>query len=285
MTHAHCPHEMALQDLLDGRLPADERAATEGHLAECPECRARYDVLAAARSALALLREESVPADVDAAILAALRAEPLPTQQLRPEPASTPTPTPAGSSPRVGTAPARGAMPPWAWGLAAAAVLAVVAWLAWPRPSTLLPALVAQDYRAYRDGGLALDIRSTAVSDVEAFFERSPLGFTTRVFDLGMMQYTVQGGRVHRLDGRASALFVYRGPDGQPIVCQMYPGVAADLPPPAMTRSHDGIDFQIYQVEGVTVVFWQEGSVMCVLAGEGPAEAIIELAFAKAMKV
>jgi anti-sigma factor RsiW len=282
MTHAQCPHELVLQDLLDGRLTVADREALETHVAGCADCRARVDALGAARSALARLRDDDVPADVEAALLAALRAEPLPSAGPAP---AVPSATNGPHTAPVASAARAPYLPAWAWGLAAAAVLALVAWLAWPRPDASLPTLVARDFRAYRDGDLALDVRSTDVADVDAYFRRSSLGFPARVFDLGMMQFTVQGGRTHRLDDRASALFVYRGPNGEPIVCQMYPGVPGELPAPLLRRSHDGIEFQVYDVEGVTVVFWQEGSVMCVLAGEGPAEAIIQLAFAKAMKV
>lgn len=282
MTHAQCPHELALQDLIDGRLTGADREAIEAHVAGCADCRARMDALGAARSALARLRQDDVPADVEAALLAALRAEPLPSAGPAPV---VPSAMNGPQSASVASSPRATRVPAWTWGLAAAALLALVAWLAWPRQDASLPTLVANDFRAYRDGDLALGVRSTDVADVDAYFRRSSLGFPTRVFDLGMMQFTVQGGRTHTLDGRASALFVYRGPDGEPIVCQMYPGVPAELPAPLARRSHDGIDFQVYEVEGVTVVFWQEGAVMCVLAGEGPAEAIIQLAFAKAMKV
>lgn len=282
MTHAQCPHDMALQDLIDGRLTAAERESLEAHVADCADCRAKVDALGAARSALARLRQDDVPAELEAALLAALRAEPLPSAEpatVLPPAMRDQTAAPVASSPR------RMRVPAWTWGLAAAALLALVAWLAWPRPEASLPTLVASDFRAWRDGSLPLDVRSTNVADVDTYFRRSTLGFTTRVFDLGMMQFTVQGGRTQTLAGRASALFVYRGPQGEPIVCQMYPGIPGELPAPLRTRSHDGIEFQVYEVEGVTVVFWQEGDVMCVLAGEGPAEAIIQLAFAKAMKV
>lgn len=49
-------------------------------------------------------------------------------------------------------------------------------------------------------------------------------------------------------------------------------------------REHDGIPFQIYEAGELTLVFWQEGEVVCVLVGDGPPEAVIALALAKAMK-
>jgi hypothetical protein len=56
------------------------------------------------------------------------------------------------------------------------------------------------------------------------------------------------------------------------------------LPAPAETREHDGIPFDIFQVEGPTLVFWPEGDVLCVLVSDGEADALIQLAFAKAMR-
>jgi len=99
------------------------------------------------------------------------------------------------------------------------------------------------------------------------------------------MQYTAVGGQVRDLDGRPSALFVYRGPDGQALVCQMYEGRTGDLPRPARRLSRNGIDFLVYEREGLTLVFWQEGDVVCVLTGEGDPQTVVDLAIAKAMKV
>lgn len=260
-------YDVELHEWLDDRLDAVVRVSVGEHLETCAACRTRLEALSAGRGALSRLRDQPLPEGLEASILAAVRAEPMVEDQHRLAARAT-----------------RG-VPAWAWGLAAAAVLAVVAWLAWPRPAASLVELVANDYRAYRDGALPLDLKTNAVADVEALFARSGLGFETRVFDFGMMQLTVEGGRVHRLEGRPSALFAYAGPDGRRLVCQMYPGRVDELPAPTARRSHDGIEFRTYERDGLTLVFWQEGDVVCVLTGEGPAEAVIQLAFAKAVKV
>jgi hypothetical protein len=44
-----------------------------------------------------------------------------------------------------------------------------------------------------------------------------------------------------------------------------------------------GIGFQVYEAERITLVFWLEGEVLCMLAGDGDREALVQLAFAKAM--
>lgn len=257
-----------LHEALDGRLSANERQAVEMHLTACSVCRARFDALAAAKAATAGLRDESLPADLRASLLDAVRRESL---------------SPPDEA-KAWRGPARA--PAWSWGLAAAALLALAIFVMWPRSGGgAIVAAAAADYRAYRAGQLALEAQTASVADVEEFFRRADPGFQVRVFDLAMMRFAIEGGRVHRLGGRLSVLFVYRGPSDERIVCQMYQGLTDDLPEPTTRRSHDGIAFQVYDRNGLTLVFWQEGDVVCVLVGEGPAEAIVQLAFAKAMKV
>ena len=66
---------------------------------------------------------------------------------------------------------------------------------------------------------------------------------------------------------------------------QMFDGTLDDLPQPDETREKDGIQFRIYHRRGLTLSFWQEGSVICVLVSDGGSEQVVQLAFAKAMKV
>jgi hypothetical protein len=148
-----------------------------------------------------------------------------------------------------------------------------------------LPDVVARDFTAYRAGTLPLTLRTSDVAAVERLFVAGGAPFAMRVFDLGMMQYQLVGGRVHRLRGRPSALFVYRGPGDRNLVCQMYEGQLADLPRSDDVREHNGITFQVYRAGTTTLVFWQEGAVVCVLASDADVEAVIQLAYAKAIKV
>ena len=69
------------------------------------------------------------------------------------------------------------------------------------------------------------------------------------------------------------------------MLCQMFEGTLGELPEPDETREHDGIRFRIYHREGLTLSFWQEGPVICVLVSDAGSEQVIQLAFAKAMKV
>ena len=166
--------------------------------------------------------------------------------------------------------------------LAAAAVLVGSVLL---RDTATLPERAASDFRAFDTGTSPLAIESADPKVVEAWFAVNGAPFVTRVIDLGMMQYRLAGGRVHRLGTNTSALFAYRGPGDVALVCQMYEGRMADLPPAADVREHNGIAFSVYRVGTVTVVFWQEGGVVCVLASSMPLEEVVQLAFAKAVRV
>lgn len=148
-----------------------------------------------------------------------------------------------------------------------------------------LPSEVARDYREYRTEKIRLTLTTADVKEMEKFFSDEHIPFETRVFDLGMMNYHLLGGRVHRLDTRKSAFFVYRGEGNAILVCQMYLGAVRELPAGAVLRENKGIDFYIYRKKDLTVAFWQEGAVTCVLTSEIDSEQLIQLAFAKAVKV
>ena len=140
-------------------------------------------------------------------------------------------------------------------------------------------------YHEHWNFGRLFEARVAAdVGEVERYLERH-LDFETRVFDLAMMEYLAVGGRVHDAGGVPSALFVYRGPDGRILLCQMFRARLEELPGGGDRRVNDGIEFQIYERDGKTVVAWQEGEVVCVLVSDIPREQVIQLAFAKAVKV
>lgn len=259
---------LTLQDFLDDRLDATRQAEVRAHLQGCPQCRGELEALRWVRDvALKRLPAEAVPPALAGRVASALDEA---DRQARP--AAGPTGWRRG----------------WKWAgagvvalLAAAALVLLVL-----HPSrTDLPQAVARDFAEYSSGRLALDLRSSSGETVESLFAAGGIHFRTRVFDLGMMQYQLVGGRVHRLGNRANALFAYRGPEGRDLVCQMFEGRVTSLPRPDDVRNHDGIRFQIYRVGKLTLVFWQEGAVVCVLASDGERESVIQLAYAKAMKV
>ena len=256
---------VTLQDFLDGRLDAARRTEVQVHLQGCPQCRGQLEALRWVRDvALKGLPAEELPPALADRVAAVLEET-----DRRPRPAG----------PTIG--------PRWRnWAAAGAMVAAAaLALLVLPPRRADLPKAVAADFAEYSGDRLALDLRSSDGEVIESLFAARGIGFRTRVFDLGMMQYQLVGGRIHRLGGRPSALFAYRGPEGRDLVCQMYEGRLADLPRPDEVREHDGIRFQVYRMGRLTLVFWQEGNLVCVLASDAESEAVIQLAFGKAVKV
>jgi anti-sigma factor RsiW len=254
-----------VHDLVDGRLSDELRTALDAHLETCAECRKELE---AARWVKAALKNDLAPLDLPDSVAAAVTS---------------------GLDREAGIAPRRAGRRALARILAtAAALLALVSGgLLWrvlvPRP---LPEQVASDFLRLRDGTLELELESSSEPQVEAFFAERGIPFPTRVFDFRMMEYEVLGGRRHQVGGRPSALFAYRGPGESLLLCQMYLGRVDELGgEPDVRRSDSGIDFYLYRAGEVTVIFWQEGDVACVLASDAPAEQAMALAMAKAVKI
>jgi anti-sigma factor RsiW len=252
-----------LADLLDGRLSAGDAALAESHLATCAACALRLEMARAAKRAVATLPVEALPDGLAARISAALDEEER-----------------AGGSGRVSRFPARAVRPL----LATAAILLVGlagAFALLRKPAEV--SAVAGVFERVADGRLALEAGGPSAKAVEAFFAARRLGFATRVFDLGMMGWTIGGGTVGSLDEGPSALWTYRDGKGRLIVCQMYAGLASDVRRSAEVFARGGITFFVHRSRDVTLVFWQEGEVACVLASDIPRDEVVSLAVAKAM--
>lgn len=252
-----------LVDLLDDRLGAAEADQVREHVVGCAECRRELEWLTAGRAAArSARRDDATPDDLRAAVATALDRIDA-----------------AAVTPRAAQ-PTRRAL--WA-GLAAAAALTLYVFAPW-RPQTPAPLEAARaDYEAVRDGRLPLERRSSDAAELERFFRESGRGAPVRVIDLGMMGWTLEGGARRQVGPRSHALYAYRSTTGDRLVCQMYEGRLADLPAADETRRENGFDFQVYTRRGVTLVFWQEGELVCVLAADLPAAEVVALAVAKAM--
>jgi anti-sigma factor RsiW len=250
-----------LHELVDGRLDPLRRDEVEEHVRGCEQCRRQIEALSAVKRSIARLGEVETPPGFEARLVSALDAAPGPQGQI--------------------DAPARIGGLRWLVpvGIAAAVVLAGFLW--W-RPAPSLPEAAAVTLSDYDTGRLVLASSERDAARLTSYLgERVP--FTVRVFDLGMMGYTIEGGQLHDVGGHASALWVYRGPAGI-IICQMYRGLTTELPEPAEAREANGFTFLVYHEAGGTQVFWQEGDVVCVLASSLPSEEVVQLAIAKAMK-
>ena len=144
---------------------------------------------------------------------------------------------------------------------------------------------VARDVQGLVGGDWQLAIDSAEGPEIETWFAEEGIAFETRVFDLAMMEFGLEGGSRKTLAGHPSAAFAYRGPDGNLVLCQMFPGDESELPDGVTITEKDGITFYSYQVGEVSMTFWREGPVLCVLASLLDADAVLGLAQAKAMKV
>src|SRR5437867_10025873 len=228
---AHHPLGEEIQDFADGRLTPARREDLEAHLATCPQCGRELGKLRWVKEGTARLPIHEPPPDLPARVAQALDSEDR-----------------RGSHAR----PLRRYLLPAAGVLAAAAAAAVVILVS--RGPRDLPSAVGRDFAAYGRAALSLDTASGDGPALERYFARRGLAFRTRVFDLGMMGYRLVGARLHRLDGRPSALFAYRGAADRTLVCQMFEGSLHELPQGGEARVHDGIEFRIFQEHGLTIV-------------------------------
>lgn len=253
-----------LQEFLDGRLDSAARRAVEAHIAACRPCRRELEMLRWVKEGVTSARQQhDVPGALRARIGAVLDEVDRGARTGRWRPGPRRWALTAGL-------------------LAAAAILMIVLGRS---TAPTVPAEVAAHFAQVRAGAIALDTATGDVAALEAFFRRVGIRFPTRVFDFGMMGYELAGGRVHSVAGRQSALFAYRAAEGRRVICQMYEGRLDELPAAAESVEHDGITFRVYREGSLTLVFWQEGGVVCVLASDGGAEEAIALARAKAVKV
>lgn len=250
-----------LLDAVDDRLAGPRLAALEEHLATCDRCRAEFDALRWTKRQLAVAGRAG--GDEDAAFESRLRAA-------------------LDADDRAGRR-------PWWRGIAvpaaAAALVIAVVWVTRGPDGPSMVEVAARDFQGVQSGDLALELDSADPVTLEARFGAAGLPFPARVFDFGMMDYRLSGGSIRRGEGPPRALFAYRGSGDLALTCQMYEGRVEALPPPDARRVNDGIEFRVYRTNGLTIVFWQEGAIVCVLVANGDTEAAIKLAFAKAVKV
>jgi anti-sigma factor RsiW len=251
-----------IQELLDNRLSASMRSEVEAHLEVCELCRHEMEALRWTKQfAKQQLAPGSVPSDLEERLMKAL------DQEARDR-----------SEDAILWVKRR---PILAYGFML--LVAVLLVLSYFIHSPTLPDQIMSDFGDYKSERLALQFRGPDVAAMEKYFAEHGIPFRTRVFDLGMMQYRLVGGRVHQLINRRSALFVYQGDSNKIVVCQMYPGNVSELPPAGELRRDRGFTFHIYRSRGLTAVFWQEREITCVLVSDINSEEVIQLAIAKAM--
>jgi anti-sigma factor RsiW len=244
----------ALDEHLDGRLTGEELAAADSHLALCAECRSKREALARVRETLRA-RGESAHAGLREQIEGAIARD---------------SASPASSRRRLAAAAA----------LIAAALLAFA--LLWPARSADVPGQAAQALTRVEDGRVQIARVTADAAELEAYFREARPDHVTRVFDLGMMGWRLQGGSPSSLGEEPSSLFVYTDAKGRRLLCQMYGGRWEDLPAPEAVHREKGFTFHVYRRGDTILVFWREAGAICVLTGRIPENEILALAVAKA---
>lgn len=263
-----------LAELLDERLGGDERRAVDAHVRECPLCRDTLAALSAAKKALGQLPQRDMPIDLEARVLRDIDQADADGQS---DAATTPkwVPWPEGPLVEMSTG--------WRSLILVAAALLLAAGVYFiSRPSADLPSAAAAHVSALQAQQLPLGSSATDANVLQDYLGQR-VAFRVRVFDLAMMGFTIGGGGVLDLGGRPAAAWVYRGPNGS-LLCEMFVASLEDLPPPEETRVANNFTFHIYHRDGGTQVFWEEGDVLCVLSSTLPANQVVDLAIAKAMK-
>ena len=250
--------ELELQDLLDDRLESSERSRVEAHLEGCERCSADLEELRQVRERVRQLPRLDVPAEL---------ARDIETRLAQAE---------KTARDRTRIQRRRFLM----YGLAAAAILVAVAYVARRED---LPAAAIRNYENAKRGATSFDFVTTDPAAMEQLFN-GRLPFKIRVFDLGMMDYRLVGGRVEEIASHTSAAYTYAGPGNRRLTCAMFRGSLSELPEPDERLSHNEITFLIYRRGAETAVFWIERDLVCVAVSDMPPEDVIALAFAKSMK-
>lgn len=313
------PHvDDRLDDWLDDRLEPAERAEIERHLRDCEDCRGLADGLVAtrrvlrassaeatesdglaARIRLALDREDEAAGAVQLGTGMDLEAETEPQSERSDASEVSEVSEASGLAPIV---PFRHRMDRRTWALAAVALFATFLGLGvWLTPSSAPPSIPTPDptpkptvaspvddaFHQYAaiDGTESTKTRLAVESPEELHgrWQDADLGFEARVLDLRAMGIELAGGDAPRLGGRKSALAVYSSDGNPPVACWMFRGTEAELPEPIAEHHERGFHFRLYEREGVTLVVWREGDVLCILASRGPRSDVLSLAVGKAM--
>ncbi len=164
-----------------------------------------------------------------------------------------------------------------------AAALAAVLFFSRPHRADIASS-VFNDSARIASGRLPLELRSDSPQTISRFFGERRIGFPAPAELLEIPGWQLAGARVHTVAGRPSALSLYRNSGNRMIVCQMYKGPVAELPPGAEIVRSGGATLYLFRSSSRTAVFWQDGPIVCALVSEIAEEEILRIAFAKTVK-
>jgi hypothetical protein len=140
-----------------------------------------------------------------------------------------------------------------------------------------LPAHVSEHYMRVAGGLVTPTIPITDGMSLSAALARSAPG-AVRVPAIDASGWRLDGGTHGELGGRPAATAIYRNGIGEFLVWHAVDGSPGDLPPTADVRDLDGRRFFVHYKATNTLVFWQEGPRLVVIAASQPGEHIMAVA-------
>jgi hypothetical protein len=164
-------------------------------------------------------------------------------------------------------------------GLGLAAIVVLVVLLLRP-PG--IPALVAEDYMDVA-GGLIVAEPHRGPAELSSAVSSTGVG-PLPVPNLEREGYALAGGRRHELDGRVGLLAVYHNNLQDLLVYEVWEGSTEDLPDTRDIRDTSDHQFLVHQKSTMTLVFWQDGPLVRVVASSLPTEQVVALATAAARR-
>jgi Putative zinc-finger len=240
--------------LVDDELAATERAAVEGHLAECYDCTAQLQRETALKRAMKVAASAIV-------VPQALR------EKIEPHSGKLRPPTPAAKGVSI---------PEWlaalrlrpVYGFALAALIVAALWLPW-RPNGDIPSKALAIHENIVSGKTTL----ARVNDAAELRKKLTLAvndkFAPIALDLSMIKLYPVAGFVERIAGRDILVTVYEG-EGGTITCFTLLGGEGDAPQDA-ERVFDPerkINFYAFSRGKVNGVIHREGQVICLLVSK-----------------
>lgn len=245
---------------IDGVLTPRECQEAEQHVGSCLSCQHLFRQAARFRAAWVLRRPlVSVPLEVEQRLRLALSATGV---------SCSPVWQRLGDWFRAGPL-----LPRVALGVATAGMLAA---LLLPRLSSTMPkstllARAAAYSQAAKEGKLAVAYLTADPQGLETTLNRSgQLDFVTHVIDFRPAGYVLKGGKVERVQGRAMAVALYEGEEGQ-IVCLRQRGSLPFL----SRRTQRFKRSRLYTYAGHTILLAQFSDHFCILAANLSREAFL----------
>lgn len=248
---------------LDGALDSLERLEAEAHVESCPGCAdLRAQVELARRTIKQYGTKHVTPAALRARLLQALEAEAIPS---------------ASTSDRRWLRPRSSRVSLLIGVVAAVVVLIIGNPFRRSHPDSPiarnLTGILVEDVRRANAGELFLEVRSDQIDSLRAFYRQTgKFPFDDTAEDFSHLGLRPVGATVGSIRGVLTTLTVYEGPAGK-VVCRRF--LAGTIPLPLEGKRVGAAN--VLRVGEITVRIQQIGSIVCILAGSLPEEALADI--------